>query len=292
MKKKTYLYAVTSLILSMTLAGCGSSPDQKIETPQKTAAAEVSAVTAEPVQMKEGMKDVEIYGTVYTIPEDWYTEVIDENNTAIYFSTEKTERANDKIVITRLPDVWDGGTSYADSEEVVRKKAYEDELKLFDKNSGWQEWNKEETAGRYAAGEKGYYSLETWIFMNSYTDAVVIRYMHAYESTKESYSDQVHEVIDSMKFSYAGFEKTEGSSKEKDTSAKTSKEAEDQEYQKKLAKKVYKWCQKEISAYNKKEGKDTGEEYLDFVVMKAAEEFKLTEEEVRELYEMAEAEGS
>ncbi|MBQ9152422.1 MAG: hypothetical protein IJ130_01260 [Solobacterium sp.] len=61
MKKKTYLYAVTSLILSLTLAGCGSSPDQKTETPQKTAAAEVSAVTAEPVQMKEGMKDVKIY---------------------------------------------------------------------------------------------------------------------------------------------------------------------------------------------------------------------------------------
>jgi len=174
---KKYLHAVTSVILSLTMAGCGSSSDQKTEAPVKSEPAEVSAVTAEPVQPKAGMKEVEIYGTVYTIPEDWCVEEINENNTAIYFETPKPENAYDRLIITLFPDAWDGGTSYDDSETCVRLRADEDEWNLFDKHGGWQEWNKEETAGRYTYGEKFHDSLETWIFMNSYTDTVVIRYL-------------------------------------------------------------------------------------------------------------------
>ena len=272
--KRNRVLMTAAIAQILFLCACSSSSQK--ENVKETAKKEdvpVSAVEtpAEKTPVPEDRKAAVIYGTTYIIPKDFLVEDNGDNTTTIYFQSEKTDPVTDKIVITLLPDVWDGGTEYADSEKCI------EELKKsmnyqFDKFGGWTKYDKEETAGAECDGDEGYYYRINYLFMNSYTDAVEITYSHLHDHGTDIQSSLVKEIIDSMEFSYSGFtkeEKNKQNADKKDNSKKYAKETK--------AVEIYTWCQEKLDADKKLS--------LEEVLKEAAKEFKMSERSVEKMYE-------
>lgn len=282
--KRVFMAAL--FVQTLCLSACGSSgakesisEKESIKDTGKAEEAPVSAIedVPEEKQVPDNWKEVEIYGTTYFIPEDFLVEEQDDHTTVIYFQSEKPDPVTDALVIRLLPDVWDGGTEYADSRKCIEQLERE-RGGQFDKHTGWSEYDKKETAGATISGDAGKYYETIYLFMNSYKDAVEITYYHLHDHGTDIQDDLVQEIVESMKFSYPGFtpEKEdkhadpEVSDEEKFRNSKKGKQAFE----------IYDWVQEQVA--------ERGEDSMEEIIKEAARHFKKSEKVTQKLYNAAE----
>ena len=120
-------------------------------------------------------KDVDIYGTTYTVPEDWLVEEMNDTSTVIYCQKGKPESVDNAIFVTQIKNVLSGAAYYSQSETYVGL------LKNTMISNGQvgsdyteKEYDKPETAGVCLKEVKDGVEVDMYIFMNNYMDAVVI----------------------------------------------------------------------------------------------------------------------
>ena len=158
-------------------------------------------------------KEINIFDTKYSIPENWLVENYTSNNHSesmiVYMSEEKPEKIYSSIVITRVGGVLKGTSSYAqamgylsllsDSMAAGIFKTTKDKLEV-------EPYNKKETPGIVMKGSaSGGMYHEVYMFMNSKEDAVMIDYSKNLKESEIDASNEVKKIVDSMKFSYDGF---------------------------------------------------------------------------------------
>ena len=256
---KNLMKFVLSLMVLMNVSACGNSaPEVK-------------------------RREVEIYGTTYTVPEDWLVEEMNDTSTVIYCQKEKPESVDNAIFVTQIKNVLNGAAYYSQSETYV-------ELLKNTMISNGQvgsdctetDYDKPETAGVCLKGVKDGVEVDMYIFMNNYTDAVVIQYFHN-TSVAEEYHEEARKIVDTMKFSYDGF-RPDPTAESKPSSGNNTSQASDSS-DKELAKRVYNWCQERFNYYDEKEGYYTGDKHDDDVFNDAADHFNMSVSEVRKLYD-------
>ena len=227
-------------------------------------------------------KEVEIFGTKYTIHDDWTVDKSSENTMIIYYVNEKPEKIDDAVMITLIPDKLKNGKQYYQSEEYISLLKNSLLPNLLEKVEKEERCDKEKTAGIMCKGQKNGFDITVYFFMNNYTDAVLIQCYHHPERGNQNHSEYEKEIIDSMDFSFEGFTKvasSQTSSSNKNTS--NSNENNDKE----LAKRVYNWCQDRFDYYDKKDGYYTGDKHDDDVFEDAAKHFGRSKSEVKKLYD-------
>ncbi len=256
--KKKILYCLSILIVLVAF-GCGSSKEKAVVT-----------------------KQVEIFGTKYTIHEGWTVDQSSEDTTIIYYTDEKPEKLADAIMITCIKGVLHNGTQYYQSREYVTLLKDTVLNSILDKVNLEIDYDKEKTAGLMCQGEKNGFENTVYFFMNNYTDALLIQCYHHPENGDKNHAEFEKEVIDSMEFSFDGFSK-ESPAQSGNGSGKTSNSSKDD--QKELAKLVYNWCQDRFEYYDEKDGYYTGDKHDDDVFEDASRHFGKSKSEVRKLYD-------
>ena len=218
--RRVIVKAVALLMAVSIIAGCSSDKNksEQVEPTEQTS--------------QNNTKEVDIFGTKYTIPDDWKVDKIQESHNSrsvmVYMQQEKPEKIYNAIAITEVDNVLTGATEYSQSRFYIDQLS-EDMRKQFFKGVSpkkitIENCDKPETAGSVIKGDNGEMHYEIYCFMNNKTNSVMINY---YQNIKEGidYSKEVKSMVDSMVFSdnmyTAPKPKSENKSKDTDKKRKT-----------------------------------------------------------------------
>ena len=184
---KKLLSTVLSLCLtSVLLIGCSSS--ESAQTP----------VT----------KTVTIFDTDYTIQENWLVET-QGPETFIYFQSEKPELVYDGIIIQRFNNVLQNAQHYSQAENyIILMKESLIKTGLIGKEYTETRCDRDDTPVLRLSGEYKGMEHSVYLFMSSYTDAVMLQYFHNPKKSNTDYSDNVKEMVESMVTHFDGFKTT------------------------------------------------------------------------------------
>ena len=145
--------------------------------------------------------------------DSWLIEQASENDASIYFQDPKPDPVYDAIGIYRMPNALIGTTNWELADQYLDLMEQEVVPYFFDGNFETVKYDKDKTPGRFITGKSKNpeYAGSCYIFMNNYNDAILIMYYHSDEGI--DYSSNVQEMVDSMEFSFDGFNNEEESQK-------------------------------------------------------------------------------
>ncbi len=225
-------------------------------------------------------KKITIFDTEFTIPADWCTETDENGNTFIFMESNKPEKIYEFIYVQTLKNSLSGTTYWDHAVEYYSK--YNTGLPgYFFQNGTYVEKriDKPETPVFYYSGVTGTSGdrLDMYCLFANTTDPMIITYNH--NDKTEDRSAVVRSVVDNMKLSFSGFDKSDPN---KQVSSSSNNKSDSY---KEKAKAVYRWCQDRFKYYDEREGYDTGDKFDNEVFEDAASHFGLSRNEAKKMYD-------
>ena len=168
---------------------------------------------------KEAKQEVNLYGTVYSIPRNWLVDTDipttgDIEQTHIFMENPRPDDPDDFISIIIFYNVLSGEADYSISEEALSRCVSSFLPSIFPnsddrENATIVDYNKKETAGKHIEGIKtdSNQQIDNYLFFNSFpfNDVILVQYYHRL-SSQNDYSDEFKTMIDTMVFSSDAYE--------------------------------------------------------------------------------------
>ena len=200
--------AVQEVPMAETAVATTQAASTKVAAEPSVATVETTEapLTTEELLPKVAMTNVEIFGTMYEMPKNWYMEDFGDESKMIYFQDSKPEKIFDVIAITRFPEVLEGTSMWYQAETYVNTLAGSIKASIYSSVDEVVPCNKDKTPGLCILGlrDNGTVYTKCYVFMNNYNDAVSVIYYHNINEGTD-HNAEVEAFIDSMDFSYEGF---------------------------------------------------------------------------------------